>query len=122
MSKRFSISPQPVREAFIKLGEERLPEVRPQRGTYVRKISVKEVLDACYLREAIEVSIVRELTRQHDATLIKNLRRIIAQQQKIKPGDSRNFFILDEDLHKTFALHAGREYVWRIPVRVVATA
>ena len=54
MSKRFSISRQPVREAFIKLGEERLIEVMPQRGTYVRKISVKEVLDARHLREIIE--------------------------------------------------------------------
>ena len=120
MSKRFSISRQPVREAFIKLGEERLLEVRPQRGTYVRKISVKEVLDARHLREIIELSIVREVTRQHDATLIRNLRRNIAQQQKAKPGDSRSFLALDEDLHKMFALHAGREYAWRVAESVKA--
>ena len=120
MSKRFSISRQPVREAFIKLGEERLLEVRPQRGTYVRKISVKEVLDARHLREVIEVSIVREVTRQHDAKLIKSLRRNIAQQQKTKAGDSRSFLALDEDLHKTFALHAGREYAWRVAESIKA--
>ena len=57
MSRKFSISRQPVREAFIKLAEERLVEVRPQRGTFVRKISLKEVLDARHLREIIEVSI-----------------------------------------------------------------
>ena len=51
MSRRFKISRQPVREAFIKLGEERLIEVLPQRGTYIRKISVKEVLDARHLRD-----------------------------------------------------------------------
>src|SRR5664279_3208500 len=77
MSKQFSISRQPVREAFIKLGEERLIEVLPQRGTYVRKISVKEVLDARHLREIIEVSIVREAAQQHDVTLISDLRNII---------------------------------------------
>ena len=54
ISKKFSVSRQPVREAFIKLGEERLIEVLPQRGTYIRKISVKEVLDARHLREVIE--------------------------------------------------------------------
>ena len=39
IARRFSISRQPVREAFIKLAEEGLLEVRPQRGTFVRKIS-----------------------------------------------------------------------------------
>jgi DNA-binding GntR family transcriptional regulator len=114
MSKRFSISRQPVREAFIKLGEERLIEVLPQRGTYVRKISVKGVLDARHLREIIEISIVREVTLKHDASLIKNLRQLIAQQAKVKPGDSRSFLALDEELHRALALHAGREYAWRI--------
>ena len=120
MSKRFSISRQPVREAFIKLGEERLIEVMPQRGTYVRKISVKEVLDARHLREIIELSIVREVTEKHDASLIKTLRQIIAQQQKVKQGDSRGFLALDEELHRTLALHAGRELAWRVTESIKA--
>ena len=114
MSKRFSISRQPVREAFIKLGEERLIEVLPQRGTYVRKISVKQVLDARHLREIIEISIVREVTEQHDATLISDLRNIIAQQENVAPGDNRSFLELDEAFHRSLALHAGREYAWRV--------
>jgi len=114
MSKQFSISRQPVREAFIKLGEERLIEVLPQRGSYVRKISVKEVLDARHLREIIEVSIVRDVTHLHDDTLIGELRRIIAQQQGCVHGDNRAFHELDEEFHKSIALHAGREYAWRV--------
>ena len=114
MSKQFSISRQPVREAFIKLGEERLIEVLPQRGSYVRKISVKEVLDARHLREIIEVSIIRDIARQHDDTLIDDLRRIIVQQQACSHGDNRAFHELDEQYHKSIALHAGREYAWRV--------
>lgn len=114
MSKRFSISRQPVREAFIKLGEERLIEVLPQRGTYVRKISVKEVLDARHLREIIEISIVREITLKHDDELIRNLRQLVTLQQNVNLGDSRGFLALDEEFHRSLALHAGREYAWRI--------
>lgn len=114
MSKKFSISRQPVREAFIKLAEERLIEILPQRGTYVRKISVKEVLDARHLREIIEVSIVREVTQNHDASLIRTLRAFIEQQKQLKLGDSQEFLALDEDMHKALAMHAGREYAWRI--------
>jgi len=113
-SKQFSISRQPVREAFIKLGEERLIEILPQRGTYVRRISVKQVLDARHLREIIEVSIVREVTEHHDDTLISDLRDIVARQKKVDPGDSAGFYELDEEFHKSIALHAGREYAWRV--------
>lgn len=114
ISKKFSVSRQPVREAFIKLAEERLIEVLPQRGTYIRKISVKEVLDARHLREIIEVSIVREVAEKHDAGLIRTLRTLIAEQRKVKQGDNQAFLLLDEEFHKTLALHAGREYAWRV--------
>ena len=114
ISKKFSVSRQPVREAFIKLGEERLIEVLPQRGTYIRKISVKEVLDARHLREIIEVSIVREVTEQKTPALIKTLRALIAEQRKVRQGDNQAYLILDEEFHRTLALHAGRDYMWRV--------
>ena len=114
ISKKFSVSRQPVREAFIKLGEERLIEVLPQRGTYVRKISVKEVLDARHLREIIEVSIVREVAEKHDAELVETLRALVAAQKRVPHGDNQSFLTLDEEFHKTLALSAGREYAWRI--------
>ena len=119
-SKQFSISRQPVRVAFIKLAEERLIEILPQRGTFVRKISVKEVLDARHLREIIEVSIVREVAHQHDGTLISLLRCIVGQQQACEPGDNRSFHELDEEFHKALALHAGRDYAWRVAEGVKA--
>ncbi len=114
ISKKFSVSRQPVREAFIKLGEERLIEVLPQRGTYVRKISVKEVLDARHLREIIEVSIVREVAEKHDEELIKTLRELVAAQKRVPHRDNQSFLQLDEEFHRTLALSAGREYAWRI--------
>lgn len=114
MSKKFDISRQPVREAFIKLGEERLIEVLPQRGTYVRKISVKEVLDARHLREIIEVSIAREVAAKKTPALIEALRRIVAEQRAVRPGDHSAYLLLDEEFHRVLALHAGREYMWRV--------
>ena len=114
MSKKFNISRQPVREAFIKLGEERLIEVLPQRGTYIRKISVKEVLDARHLREIIEVSIVREVTEKKTPALVEALREIVAGQRKVGPGYNQAYLLLDEEFHRALALHAGREYMWRV--------
>ena len=114
ISKKFSVSRQPVREAFIKLAEERLIEVLPQRGTYVRKISVKEMLGARHVREIIEVSIAREVALTRDADLIARLRQNIAAQRAVEPGDRKSILLIDDELHKSLALFAGREYAWRV--------
>jgi DNA-binding GntR family transcriptional regulator len=114
MSKKFNVSRQPVREAFIKLGEEHLIEILPQRGTYVRRISVKEVFDARHLREIIEVSVIREVTEKKTPKLIETLRTIVAEQRKTRHGDNQTYLRLDDEFHRTLALHAGREYLWRV--------
>ena len=43
IARQLGVSRQPVREAFIKLSEIGLLEIRPQRGTFVRLISIREV-------------------------------------------------------------------------------
>src|SRR5688500_7611656 len=43
IARQLGVSRQPVREAFIKLAEIGLVEIRPQRGTFVRLISIREV-------------------------------------------------------------------------------
>ncbi|MBP8277465.1 MAG: GntR family transcriptional regulator, partial [Propionivibrio sp.] len=64
--------------------------------------------------EIIEVSIVREVTAKHDAGLIKTLRSLIAAQKKVKQGDNHSYLLLDEEFHRALAMHAGREYMWRV--------
>lgn len=118
ISKRFSISRQPVREAFILLGQERLIEIRPNRGTFIRKISVREVIDSCFVREVIELAIVREVTKNRDPALAKKLRRNISMQKKVKTGDSHAFLFLDEEMHHLLAQNAGRDYAWEVTERV----
>src|SRR5690606_41732276 len=58
IARSYSLSRQPVREAFIKLAEDGLVEIRPQRGTLVRKITPEAVMDARFVREAIETDLV----------------------------------------------------------------
>ena len=55
VSVRFDVSRQPVREAFIKLAENGLIQIRPQRGSYVNKISLSQVRNGCFVRQAIEI-------------------------------------------------------------------
>lgn len=114
ISKKHSVSRQPVREAFIKLAEERLVTVLPQRGTFVVKISVADVLDSRFVREVIEVAVVQEAAMRALPDKIKVLRDIIAAQASTPPGHNEEFLALDEDFHRELAYSVGRAHAWRV--------
>ena len=114
IAKQFATSRQPVREAFIKLSEERLVVIQPQRGTFVIKISVDDVLYARFVREAIEVAIVLEASTKIQPDEIVNLRRIIDAQVEAMHGHSDEFLALDEEFHRALALSVGRSHAWRV--------
>lgn len=117
----YSISRQPVREAFIKLAEEGLLEVRPQRGTFVRKIDVTGVMDARFVREAIEADIVKQLAADRPADLDDALRDQLARQTEAAADrDPLRFIQLDETFHRTLAEAAGRSYAWQVVESVKA--
>lgn len=110
----FAVSRQPVREAFIKLAEEGLLEVRPQRGTYVRKISTAAVMDARFVREAIEADIVKLLAAAGDKALAADLRAQLAEQRQAAGSDPVRFIELDERFHRTLAEAAGKATAWNV--------
>jgi DNA-binding GntR family transcriptional regulator len=114
IAKTLSISRQPVREAFIKLSEEGLVQVLPQRGTYVTKISTASVMDVRFVREAIEADIVRHVAADHAAGTITELRSQISRQKQVRQNDRAAFLRLDELFHHTLANTAGKAYAWSV--------
>lgn len=110
----YEVSRQPVREAFIKLAEEGLLEVRPQRGTFVRKISIKAVMDARFVREAVESDVVRAAARAHDPEVAADLLRQIDDQRRAVEEGFERFIQLDERFHQTLAQAAGVSGAWQV--------
>lgn len=115
LARRFGVSRQPVREAFIKLSESGLVRVLPQRGTLVVKISLEAVEDARFVREAIECAVAREATRRADARIIGEVRGLLDEAaQALAAGDQEHFFALDEEFHQRLAAAAGRPNSWSV--------
>jgi GntR family transcriptional regulator, rspAB operon transcriptional repressor len=110
----YGISRQPVREAFIKLADEGLLDIRPQRGTYVRKISVAAVMDARFVREAIEADVVRLLAQTPNSALEAELKRQIVAQKQVIASDLQDFVPLDDMFHRTLAEAAGKPFAWKV--------
>ncbi|MEC5387004.1 GntR family transcriptional regulator [Uliginosibacterium sp. H3] len=123
IATRYEVSRQPVREAFIRLAQERLVVVLPQRGTFVVKISIRDVMDGRFVREAIEVAVVREaaaLDAPARAALVEILRDAIAQQSQVASGDNASFLMLDEHFHHAIAAAVQREHAWRVVDQIKA--
>jgi DNA-binding GntR family transcriptional regulator len=112
---QLGVSRQPVREAFIKLSEAGLLTIRPQRGTFIVKISVKEVFDARFVREAVELALVRRACVEMTSSGIDGLRANLKAQWAIAddPHPER-FMQLDEAFHRGIALGVDCEYAWRV--------
>ncbi len=115
VASQLGVSRQPVREAFIKLSEAGLVTIRPQRGTFVIKISAKQVFDARFVREAVEVAVARKASEELPACFIDELRVNLKAQQKAEDDQTPERFLeLDEAFHRTIAMGVGCEYAWRV--------
>lgn len=113
LAKSLDISRQPVREAFMRLQTEDLLDVRPQRGTFVKRISVSAVLDARFVREAIEADIVRLVAESPDVAVVRGLNELLTAQRKVLRLPPEHFMKLDDEFHRMLADAAGRSNAWR---------
>ncbi|MET0438201.1 MAG: GntR family transcriptional regulator [Devosia sp.] len=112
---RYGVSRQPVREAFIRLAQQGLLLIRPKRATVVKKISPVGVRQSRFIRESIEVEIIRRVAGQPSDDAADVLVKLIADQEAASDaGDSRRFHTLDELFHRTLARLAGVEYAWQL--------
>lgn len=108
IAERFSVSRQPVREAFIRLANLDLLLVRPQKATIVRPFSSEKIKRARFTRMALECEILRRAcvyaTSQDEQRIERDL---AAQRKAIKSGDTERFHSLDFEFHRHLC-EAGR--------------
>jgi DNA-binding GntR family transcriptional regulator len=115
VAKTMGVSRQPVREAFIKLADAGLVEIRPKRGTFVRLISKREVANARFVREAIEVAVARKAATEGRREEIEQLGLLIeAQERAVRENNLGEFFDLDERFHCQIAVAAECDVAWGI--------
>lgn len=115
IAQQLGISRTPVREALIKLAEVGLIEVLPQRGTFVRKISLKAVKDARFVREAIELAMLREAVGRLRPGFFAAARELVAAQRTAAAGnDLERFMALDDAFHRSFAVATDRGHAWTV--------
>ena len=101
ISEMLNVSRTPVREAFVKLAQEELLEVYPQRGTFISLIDLDHVEEVRFIRELLErasAKLAAENPQNVDLVSLKeNLQR---QRFCIDEKNYEKLFELDEELIK----------------------
>ncbi len=113
IATRLGISRQPVREALIALAKSKLVEIRPNRGTVVVRISVRHMMEARFVREAIEIAVARRACESFDPWTRSRIDAILAKQRTALDAlDHNQFRREDEQFHMTLAAGAGCRLAW----------
>lgn len=116
---QFGVSRTPVREAILKLVEERLVEIFPQSGTFVARIPVDELAEAMLVRSALEKTTVAFAAQHHCQKDLLNLSHILDQQHAAAESENREaFHDADEEFHQAIAIAAGFPNIWRVVTNV----
>ncbi len=113
LADRYGTSRQPVREALINLGQAGLVEILPRRGTFVVKISLDQMRQARFIRESIEVAVVRRAAATFDPGVRKRIDDILARQAEVA-GQHQHYLFQREDeaFHYALAEGAGFPSAW----------
>lgn len=113
VSDLLNVSRTPVREAFLKLSEEELLEIYPQRGTVVSLINLDHVEEDRFIRENIERAVVRLACSNftEDYAMETNL---IMQELCCEKRDYSKLFELDDEFHKILFEGTNKKRTWKM--------
>ena len=113
IATRLGVSRQPVREALIRLANSRLIEIRPHRGTVVARISAREMTEALFVRQSVEIAVVAKAAQSFDAWQRKRIASLLLKQEEASSAlDHAAFREHDEAFHIAIATGAGVGIAW----------
>lgn len=114
LARHFGTSRTPVREALLRLVDQGLVEVWPQRGTFIMPISLAAVQRARFVRNAVEVAVFKRAAEEGlAASITDELDAIIAMQEDSKDSPE-NFTIADDAFHRTVANGIRMGDIWSL--------
>jgi len=113
IAKQYGVSRQPVREAFIQLNSLGLLHVRPQKATLVRKISIQGILNARFVRTAVEIEVIRNACKRATEEDFEQFDTNLKSQKKAaRKNEATKFHSLDYDFHQLICIAADSEFAF----------
>lgn len=109
VARHLNVSRTPTREAFVRLEAEGLLALLPRRGAVVTPMTFADALDVLEVREALEVSAVRRLSRRPERTSLLAAARAELELQAAHATtfDLSAFSLSDQRFHRAIVDAAG---------------
>lgn len=115
IAAKFSVSRQPVRDAFSRLASLDLLLIRPQRATEVKRFSRREIAKSRFVRTAVEKEVLfRAATNCNAASAVLLEAEIEKQEKAVRERDVEGFGELDYNFHKTLCGIAKAEFAFDV--------
>ncbi|AJH01722.1 MULTISPECIES: GntR family transcriptional regulator [Clostridium] len=113
LSEKYRVSRTPVREALVRLAQEGLVQIYPQKGTVVSLIDLSAVEEERFLREHLERAVVKEACMEFPKENILALEMNLKfQKMYIENNDYKKLFNTDEEFHKIIFEGCSKKRIW----------
>lgn len=113
VARALGVSRQPVRDAFYRLSKLGFLTIRPQRATTVSTISTRAVMQARFIRMAIEAETARVACKTLTESDFAAIESIISEQERaVAARDRAAFHDLDDRFHSEICERAGTGFAW----------
>ena len=108
------VSRTPIRESIVRLSEELLMNVYPQKGSFVSLIDLKIVEEAYFMRKILEKEVLKLAVKNFSEEGIKELEKNLKFQNIISQveEDHSELFFLDNEFHRIIYKEVQKEKVW----------
>jgi DNA-binding GntR family transcriptional regulator len=108
LAQRFGVSRMPVREALKELEAAGFVAIEHRRGTFVRGLSRREILDLFEVREAVECMAARLCAGRAGNEILALLDEVMfTMADAAQGGDADGYVATDERLHELIMRGAG---------------
>ena len=115
VARRMGVSRQPVRDAFYRLSRVGFLLIRPQRATIVAPISERAVMEARFIRTALEVETVQVAARELSEEQLQRLVGLMQRQEAaVAAGDKVGFHALDDEFHRLICDLTDLTFAWTV--------
>ena len=110
LSRRYGVSPMPVREALQKLEGEGLVQIEPNRGARVRRVDLRFIHNMYDIRAAIDGMLVRKATERITSPTLEELKTAAeSYEQAVADEDIAASFEANRRLHEIIHKTAKNE-------------
>lgn len=115
VANAMGVSRQPVRDAFYRLSKLGFLLIRPQRATTISLISPDAVMQARFIRTALEAeTVAAAATRLTDDDLDALAEILDRQREAVEALDRPAFHQLDDLFHYEICTRAGLGFAWEL--------